>query len=77
MKKYIHVNQHTINANKKCGTRLPVLTILSDSKPINCSEIVILGQDRKEACRLVYSPDKPLKNNATVWIETDNKIEFK
>jgi hypothetical protein len=38
---------------------------------------VILGQDGKEAARIIYSPDKPLSCGAKVWIETHNKVQIK
>jgi hypothetical protein len=36
---------------------------------------IIYGQDGKEAARIIHRPDKPLSCGATVWIETNNKVE--
>lgn len=77
MKTIIHVNQHVIKANTKSGKREPVLTCKNYKGNTYASEVVIYGQDGKEAARVVYSPDKPLSCGARVWIETKNKIELK
>jgi hypothetical protein len=38
-------------------------------------EVIIFGQDGKEAARVVYKPQDPLSCGARVWIETQNKVE--
>ena len=68
-KKYIHVNQHVIRANKKHGTNDPVITIKQGSKNTYCHEVEIKGP-----ARVIYSPDKPLSCGARVWIETDEEV---
>jgi len=78
----IHVNQHNIKANSK-GDNRPVLTCKTYRGNKYSNEVVILGQDGKEAARIIYSPDKPLSCGAKVWIETfsdvqiDNPIDVK
>ena len=42
-KKYIHVNQHKIRANKKHGTNEPVITIKEGKKNTYCHGVEILG----------------------------------
>ena len=41
MKKYIHVNQHKIRANKKHGTNEPVITIKEGRKNTYCHTVEI------------------------------------
>jgi len=78
----IHVNQHNIKANAK-GESKPVLTCKTHKGNKYSNEVVILGQDGKEAAKIIYSPDKPLSCGAKVWIETfsdvqiDNPIDVK
>ena len=38
-------------------------------------EVIIYGQDGKEAARVIYRPDKPLSCGAHVWIESTGKVE--
>lgn len=76
MKTFCHVNQHIIKKNRKTGSKEPVLTIKTHKSNKYGSEVVIYGQDGKEAARLVYRPDKPLSCGATVWIESENKVEI-
>ena len=45
-KKYIHVNQHVIRANKKHGTNDPVITIKQGSKNTYCHEVDIKGPSK-------------------------------
>jgi hypothetical protein len=71
MKKRIHVNQHAIKANRKHGTRAPVLTVKTYKDNRYAHEVVIHGP-----CRLVYRPDRPLSCGAHVWLETDAEVEL-
>lgn len=77
MKTIIHVNQHVIKANIKNGELNPVLTCKTYKENNYAHEVVIYGQDGKEAAKIIYSPTKPLSCGARVWIETENKIDFK
>lgn len=69
MKTIVHVNQHKIRANKKNGTRDPVLTVKTYKSNTYCDEVKIEGP-----CKVIYSPDKPLPCGARVWIETQGKV---
>jgi hypothetical protein len=73
MKTIIHVNQHKIRSNSK-GFNEPVLTCKTYKSNEYAHEAIIYGQDGLEACRVVYSKDKPLSCGAKVWIETQNKV---
>jgi hypothetical protein len=76
MKTIIHVNQHNIKANAK-GDNKPVITCKTYKSNEYANEVIIYGQDGKEAARIIYSPDKPLSCGAKVWIETFGKIKSK
>ena len=71
-KKYIHVNQHVIRANKKNNANDPVITIKQGKSNIYCHEVNILGPSR-----VVYGGnEKPLLScGARVVIETEAKVE--
>ena len=71
-KKYIHVNQHVIRANKKNNTNDPVITIKQGKSNIYCHEVNILGPSR-----VVYGGnEKPLLScGARVVIETEAEVE--
>lgn len=75
MKTIIHVNQQKIQQNRKNNTRMPVITCKNYKKNQYADEVIIYGQDGKEACRVRHSPDKPLSCGARVWIETTNEIK--
>ena len=70
MKKRIHVNQHKIKANKKHGTKDPVITVKTYKSNTYCFEVDIKGP-----CKDIYSHDKPLSCGARVWIETESEVE--
>ena len=72
-KKYIHVNQHVIRANKKNGNNDPVITIKQGSKNTYCHEVQINGPSK-----VIYGGnDKPLLScGARVVIETEAEIEI-
>ena len=71
MKKRIHVNQHNIKANKKYGSKLPVLTVKTYKGNHKGNEVNIHGPSK-----VIYSPDKPLSCGARVWIETDALVDL-
>ena len=70
-KKYIHVNQHRIRANKKNGTNDPVITIKEGRKNTYCNSVEILG-----ASTIRYGGnDKPILScGARVVIETESAV---
>ncbi len=75
MKKIIHVNQHNIKANKD-GANRPVLTCKTYKSNQYAHELIIFGQDGKEAAKIIYRPNTPLSCGAKVWIETNCNIEI-
>lgn len=75
MKTIIHVNQQTIQKNRKHGTQDPVITCKTYKENKYANEVIIYGQDGLEAARIRHSPNKPLSCGARVWIETQNKVE--
>ena len=72
-KKYIHVNQHRIRANKKNGTNDPVITIKEGRKNTYCNSVEILG-----ASTIMYGGnDKPILScGARVVIETESEVRI-
>ena len=76
MKKKIHINQHNIRHNAKHADKKPVITCKTYKSNTYANELEILDREGNVACRVVYSPDKPLSCGAKVWIETDNDIRI-
>ena len=72
-KKYIHVNQHVIKANKKHGANDPVITIKEGRKNTYCHSVEILGPSRVR----YGGNDKPiLPCGARVVIETEAELNI-
>ena len=71
MIKRIHVNQHHIKRNRKQGTKDPVITVKDYKSNTYGYWVHIEGP-----CDIVYSPDKPLKCGAEVWIETTSEVHI-
>ena len=71
MKKYIHVNQHKISANKKHGTNEPVITIKEGRNNTYCHTVEILGPSK-----IRYGGnEKPILScGARVVIETESDL---
>ena len=71
MKKYIHVNQHKIRANKKHGTNEPVITIKEGRNNTYCHTVEILGPSK-----IRYGGnEKPILScGARVVIETERDL---
>ena len=73
MKTIIHVNQHKIKANAKCGfSEHPPLTVKTYKSNDYTNEVYIDGPSK-----VVYRPDKPLSCGARVWIETESNVTVK
>ena len=71
-KKYIHVNQHKIRANKKHGTNEPVITIKHGKTNKYCHEVKING----DSVIRYGGNDKPILScGARVVIETEAEVE--
>ena len=71
----INVNRFNIQRNKKGRHNLPVITVYNGESESHHHQVVIYGQDGKEAARIKYNPKEPIRGDTRVWIETDNKIE--
>jgi len=69
VKTIIHTNRNVIQRNEKNGTRLPVCRVDVQGKTWYGSSIEILGSSQ-----MVYSPDKPLKCGAKLWLETEATV---
>ena len=67
--KRIHVNQHIIRENKKNKTNKEAITIQTSKGSFTAHKVQIHGKSK-----VIYSPDKPLKCGATVWVETTAPI---
>jgi hypothetical protein len=74
MKSIIHINQHRIKSNRKGQTNLPVITVKDYKSNRYGSNIKILDKDGNVVAKVIYSPDKPLKCGAHVWLESKNKV---
>ncbi len=73
MKKYIHVNQHVIRANKKNNENNPVITIKEGRKNTYCHKVRILGPSE-----VIYSGNEKtlLSCGARVAVVTESEIEI-
>jgi len=74
MKKFIHVNQHIIRANKRHGKSDPVITVKSGRKNQYAKELTIYDDKGNPVAKIVYRPEKPLKCGAHCWVETTNEV---
>jgi hypothetical protein len=63
----VHVNQHVIRANKVHAKNDPPLRVIRKGKSEPAYEVTLIG-----SAKVVYSPDKPLKCGARVWIEAED-----
>ena len=68
-KTIIHINKNIIQQNIKRGTKLPVCRVELKGKTWYGSKVDILGPSE-----MIYSPDKPRKCGARLWIETDSEV---
>jgi hypothetical protein len=68
-KTIVHVNMHRIRSNAKTGANEPVLTVKRGRTNRYAHAVAILGPSR-----VVYSPTKPLKCGARVWIEAEGEV---
>jgi hypothetical protein len=69
MKTIVHVNQWAIKENQKTGKRKPVITVKTYKSNKYGHKVKIDGP-----CEVIYSPDKPLKCGAKVWIATESGV---
>ena len=69
--KIIHINRNILQQNAKHNRQEPVCRVEENGKVKYCMEVVINGPSR-----MVYSPEKPRKCGAKLWIETDADVEL-
>jgi len=69
LKTIIHINKNIIQQNAKRQTKLPVCRVEIGKKIWYGSKVDILGPSA-----MIYSPDKPRKCGAKLWIETDAEV---
>ena len=69
MKTIIHINKNLKQSNDKHGRTLPVCRVEAKGKVWYGSQVDILGPSS-----MIYSPDKPRKCGARLWIETDDEV---
>jgi len=69
--KRIHVNRQKIDQNRKNGTNQPVISVQHGHGPTSAYEVAINGPSK-----VIYSPQKPLKCGARMWIETHAEIDM-
>lgn len=74
MKKVIHVNQHTIKANRKYNKSDPPITVKTYKSNEYASRVEIVDKLGNVIAVVKYQPDRPLSCGAHVWIETDLDI---
>ena len=70
-KKYIHVNQHVIRANKKNNENNPVITIKEGKNNIYCHEVEILGPS---VVKYGGNDEPLLPCGARVVVETEGNV---
>lgn len=64
----ININAHKIRSNAKHGRREPVIRIQSGRAIAYADSVEILDRDGNVAATVVYSPERPMKCGAKVWI---------
>ena len=72
-KKYIHVNQHKIRANKKHGTNEPVITVKQGKKNTYCHSVEVMGPS---VVRYGGNETPILSCGARVVIETESEVRI-
>jgi hypothetical protein len=76
-KTIINVNRSNIQRNNDRRNSMPVITVFNGVTESHCNEVIIYGQDGKEAARIKYNREGHPNRDVKVWIETDNKIDMK
>jgi len=69
MKTIIHINKNLKQSNDKHGRSTPVCRVEVGGETLYGSRVDILGPSS-----MIYSPDKPRKCGAKLWIETDAEV---
>ena len=70
-KSRILINKHNIRHNLKNEDKKPVISVQQGKKITYGKGVFIDGP-----CAIMYNPDHPLKCGATVWIETEAKVNI-
>lgn len=70
MKKIIHINKHIIASNRKHNKHQAPITVKTYKSNTKCHTVKVLGPSN-----VIYSPYKPLKCGARVWIETEAEVQ--
>lgn len=70
--KTIHVNSQNIRSNIRSDEHKPVIIVWEGNTKHYCFEVEIKGPSR-----VVYSPDKPNRSGARLWIETEADVEMR
>jgi len=71
VKTIVHVNQHVIRRNIRAEKPEPVLTVKKGRENVYAHRVRFTGPGE-----VVYSPNKPLKCGARVWLETEFPVEI-
>ena len=69
MKTIIHINKNLKQSNDKHGRSNPVCRVEVGGETLYGSRVDILGPSS-----MIYSPDKPRKCGAKLWIETAAEV---
>jgi hypothetical protein len=69
VKTIVHINKNVLQRNIKRAEREPVCRVQQGSTVRYAMRVRIEGPSE-----LVYSPDKPLKSGARLWIETEAEV---
>ena len=69
MKTIIHINKNLKQSNDIDGRSNPVCRVEVGGETLYGSRVDILGPSS-----MIYSPDKPRKCGAKLWIETDAEV---
>ena len=69
MKAIIHINKNLKQSNDKHGRSNPVCRVEVGGETLYGSRVDILGPSS-----MIYSPDKPRKCGAKLWIETEGEV---
>ena len=69
MKTIIHINKNLKQSNDKHGKLFPVCRVETEGKTWYGTKVDILGPSS-----MIYSPDKPRKCGARLWIENDDEV---
>ena len=69
MNSIIHINKNLKQSNDKHGRSNPVCRVEVGGETLYGSRVDILGPSS-----MIYSPDKPRKCGAKLWIETDAEV---